>query len=244
MRNDLLENVLKAHGGPDAWRSVDRIRAETRLDGPFWDWRRRPQIRRAQTITIDPRQVHITLSPFLGEGTTASYEAMPERVEILGPDGSVLRHRDDPRSSFPVYEDTIEWDDLQMAYFTGTANWNYLTEPFLFTYPGVEAHEIGEWKEGGETWRRLAVTFPPGLPNHNPDQTFYYDEDFLLRRMDYSPDVTGNSSIAHYTHEPRRFGGLLFYTWRTVHLRDADGIANQDFSAITVRTESVSVERG
>jgi hypothetical protein len=240
-RDKLLERVLAAHGGLDAWRSVTRIQAATLLDGPFWDWRGRPQIRRAQTVALDPRRQHVTLTPFLGEGT-ALFEAMPERVAILGPDGSVLRHRDDPRHSFPGHTDTVAWDEMQLAYFTGTANWNYLTEPFLFTYDGVEAHEIEPWSENGETWRRLSVTFPADLPNHNPQQTFYYDEDFLLRRMDYSPEVTGDSLVAHYTHEPRRFDGFVFYTWRAVHLRTPEGVVDRSFSPITIRTESVSLD--
>ena len=56
--------------------------------------------------------------------------------------------------------------------------WNYLTEPFGFTYPGVQAREIEAWNEDGATWRRLAVTFPPSNANHNPGQVFYYDERF------------------------------------------------------------------
>jgi hypothetical protein len=132
---------------------------------------------------------------------------------------------------------------LQLAYFTGTANWNYFVEPFLFTYPGVQAREIEPWREGSEVWRRLAVTFPPELPNHNPDQVFYYDKDFMLRRMDYAPAITGSSPVAHYTHDPRVFDGFVFYTRRLVHLRDEHGIADQNFSAITVVTHSVSVER-
>jgi hypothetical protein len=121
--------------------------------------------------------------------------------------------------------------------------WNYFTEPFLFTYPGVEAREIEPWHEDGQTWRRLAVTFPPDLPNHNPDQTFYYDEDFLLRRMDYTPDITGHSPIAHYTYDPRAFDGFVFYTRREVHLRNADGTADLSFTPITIGVDSVTVER-
>ena len=41
------------------------------------------------------------------------------------------------------------WDVLQLAYFIGYAMWNYLTTPFLFTYPGVEAREIEPWHEAG-----------------------------------------------------------------------------------------------
>ena len=51
------------------------------------------------------------------------------------------------------------WDAIQVAYFASAAMWNYLTEPFGFTYPGVQAREIEPWNENGETWRRLAVTF-------------------------------------------------------------------------------------
>lgn len=241
--NELLTRVLDAHGGLDNWASVARIRAEVALDGPFWDWRGWPQIRRVQTLTMDAKREHITLSPFVGEGTTAVYEALPERVLITGPDGTVDAEQDDPRASFPDYDDSVRWDAMQLAYFAGTANWNYFTEPFLFTAPGVVAREIEPWKEGDETWRRLAVTFPPNLPNHNPQQTFYYDDRYLLRRMDYSPDVTGHSLIAHYTSEPETFDGFVFYRRRTVHLRDAAGVADQSFAPITVETRSVSVER-
>jgi len=45
-------------------------------------------------------------------------------------------------------------------------------------------------------WRRLAVRFPKSNANHNPDQVFYYDTDFMLRRMDYAPEVTANSPVA------------------------------------------------
>lgn len=93
---------------------------------------------------------------------------------------------------------------------------DYLTEPFVFTYPGVEAREVEPWDEDGETWRRLAVTFPPTIANHNPDQVFYYDESFMQRRMDYSPDVTANPPIAHYTHDPKTFDGFVFPTRRRV----------------------------
>jgi hypothetical protein len=80
----------------------------------------------------------------------------------------------------------------------------------VFTYPGVTAREIEPWHEDGETWRRLAVTFPPAIANHNPDQVFYYDQDVMQRRMDYSPDVTGNPRIAHYTRDPKTFDGFVF----------------------------------
>ena len=41
-----------------------------------------------------------------------------------------------------------------------TANWNYLTQPFSFTYPGVDVHEIEPWHRERRSWRRQAVRFP------------------------------------------------------------------------------------
>jgi hypothetical protein len=99
------------------------------------------------------------------------------------------------------------------------------------------------WDEDGETWRRLAVTFPPSNANHNPDQVFYYDERFMQRRMDYSPHVSGNPQIARYTHDPKTFDGFVFPTRQLVHRRDADGVADHSFAAITIDIDTVAVER-
>jgi hypothetical protein len=38
--------------------------------------------------------------------------------------------------------------------------WTYLTQPFLYAYPGFEVEEIEPWEEHGELLRRLKVRFP------------------------------------------------------------------------------------
>jgi hypothetical protein len=240
--SDLLEGVLAAHGGRSRWQAASRLTATIEVDGPFWDWRGRPGIRRPQALTLDTRREQITLSPFTDDSLTAEFSASgPARVEIRDESGAVIEASDHPLAEFPPYTDAVKWGRIPLAYFMGTANWNYFVEPFLFTYPGVTATEIEPWHEGGETWRRLAVTFPESVPNHNTEQVFYYGDDLLLRRMDYSPAVTGNSQIAHYVSEPLVADGLVFYGWRSVHLRDADGIADFSFAPITIRTTAVAV---
>jgi hypothetical protein len=86
------------------------------------------------------------------------------------------------------------------------------------------------------------VEFPADIPTHNLRQTFYYGADYLLRRMDYTPEITGNSLVAHYTHDPRSFDGFVFYTRREVHLRDADGNADLSLTPITITLHSATVE--
>ena len=86
--------------------------------------------------------------------------------------------------------------------------------------------------------------FPAPPPSaRGAEQVFYYDEQLMQRRMDYSPDVTGSPPIAHYTHDPKTFDGLVFPTRRRVHLHDADGHADQSFAPIAVDIESVTVTR-
>jgi hypothetical protein len=79
--------------------------------------------------------------------------------------------------------------------------------------------------------------------NHNANQIFYYDEHFMQRRMDYSPDVTGNPPIAQYSHDEKTFDGFVFPTRRLVYRHDAEGVADQSFAPITVNVYSVTIER-
>lgn len=234
--DDLLEKVLAAHGGLDTWARISTLTARLSLGGPFWAARGWPDAAAEQTVILDTRNERITYQPFPGPGMASEFTSDPERIAIKDADSNVTEERVNPRGGFPFPFDsrTTRWDAVQVAYFASCAMWNYLTEPFVFTYPGVVAEEIDPWDEAGDTWRRLAVTFPESLPNHNPDQVFYYDSKFLLRRMDYSPDVTGHPPIAHYTHDYKTFAGLSFPTRRLVHLRGPDGVANQDFAPITV----------
>ncbi|WP_432936632.1 hypothetical protein ACQPXM_23410 [Kribbella sp. CA-253562] len=242
--NDLLARVLESHGGLDQWSQVNQVTAQLSLGGPFWGWKGWPEVYADQTVQLDPRREFITFEPFTGPGRISSLEVAagsPERVEIRDGD-RLVDGRDNPRATFPAYENETPWDAVQVAYFTSAATWNYLTAPFVFAHPEVTTEEIAPWTEAGQTWRRLAVRFPDSIANHNPDQVFYYDETFRQRRMDYQPDVTG-SPIAHYTHNPKVFDGFLFYTLRLVHLRDDGNVANQEFAPITIDVESVSVTR-
>ena len=114
--------------------------------------------------------------------------------------------------------------------------------PFLFTWPGVEAHEIEPWPESGQTWRRLQVSFPPAIATHNPEQVFYFDRDGLQRQMDYVTEILGATLVAHYTSRHQEFGGFIFPTRRRVFRRNPDGTSNLNLPSITIDVKSVTVE--
>jgi hypothetical protein len=242
--DELLRSVLDAHGGAHRWAQATRITARMSLGGPFWAARGWPDVFSDETVTLDPHREEITFTPFTALNRSSSFVVGPERVSIHRVEGDLVEERLAPRESFPAFSDTARWDAIQLAYFTSAAVWNYLATPFVFTHPGVVVREIAPWTENTQTWRRLAVTFPTSIANHNANQVFYYDDTFMQRRVDYSPDVTGRPPVAHYTHDPKEFDGFVFPTRRRVHLHDADGIADQSFAPITIDIASVAVEVG
>lgn len=239
--NDLLTHVIDSHGGLDRWSQVTTLTVDLAVGGPFWGLKGWPDALVKETLRLDTRREHIELTPFLAPDRTSVVDTAPDRVTINAADGSVVEHRDQPRGSMVGVDPNRPWDAAQLAYFISYAMWNYLTEPFLFTYPGVSAHEIEPWQENGETWRRLAVTFPKTIATHNPDQVFYYDARGMQRRMDYAPEVNGNALVAHYTNEPRTFGAITFPTRRRIYRRNPDQTADQSLATITLDIHDISV---
>jgi hypothetical protein len=235
----LLFQVIEAHGGLARWSAVTGITAHMTIGGPFWASKGQPGILREQTVDLDARREHIGLTPFGGSDWTLEFSVDPEHVVVRDVEGDVVAERTDPRASFAGLGVTSAWDLTQTGYFVGYALWNYLTEPFLLTYPGVEVHEIEPWEESGQTWRRLHVTFPDSIATHNPEQVFYFDESGTQRRMDYAPQVNGNAPIAHYTSEPKTFGGIVVPTRHRVRRRLEDGTADMTIADITMDIHDV-----
>jgi hypothetical protein len=247
MMNDLLTLVLEAHGGLKRWSKARTLTTRLAIGGPFWGRRGFPDAFLDETLEIDTRREHAVFTPWIARDQRLTLDVAPERVTLQTASGETVDSRTDPRSAYPRYERDVflrgqsPWDRLEVGYFLGYAMWNYLTAPFLFTYPGVKTREIEPWQEDGETWRRLEITFPSTVATHNPVQIFYYDSQGMQRRMDYEPDVAGNPPVAQYTSEPKTFGGIVFPTRRRVHRRNAEGIADLSFFTISIDIHDVIV---
>jgi hypothetical protein len=229
--------------GVDRWTRVNTITACLSIGGPFWGRKGWSEIFGDQTtLELDARREHTVVMPFNGAGRRSVFDVDPERIVLRTNDGADVDRRDEPRASFAGYEVTTPWDALQVGYFIGYACWNYLTAPFLFTFPGVETRELGPWQEDGETWRRLHVTFPRSIATHSTEQVFYYGADFMQRRMDYAVEVNGDVLVAQYQYEAKTFQGLTFPTQRRVHRRSPDGIADRSQTSITIDVADITID--
>lgn len=153
--------------------------------------------------------------------------------------GEVKSERINPRASFAGHVLETPWDDLDVAYFAGYAMWTYLTSPFTFVRPDFQTEELSPVTEEGETWNRLKVTFPDSIATHCREQIFYFGQDGLLRRHDYTAEVINAGPVAHYSSHHKEFGGIMIPTRRRVHPLGEDGAVARDIDLVTIDVDRV-----
>lgn len=212
---DLLNKALNAHGGLDRWNSYPRIEASMDVGGLLWQQKGHAETVAQTHYTAKLHRQEATLHAF--GGPTRRVEFSPERLQWIDESGHVLDQRDQPRRSFEEHTNEAPWDLFHTAYFNSYALWTYLTQPFLYTYPGIELEELEPWKEGGETWRRLLVTFPDTIATHTRQQISYFDADCLIRRHDYAVDVLGGARGCQYIDAFEEVGGIVIPRKRRVY---------------------------
>ncbi|MFE7127950.1 hypothetical protein [Streptomyces sp. NPDC057617] len=242
----LLDLVLEAHGGKERWSKVTAVTAVSRIGGPMWSLHQVPGVLGSHEVTVDFGTQRTVLHDYTEAGLRGIFT--PDHVSIVDEDERTVKERRDPFASFDGFRTDTPWDMLHALYFVGYATWNYLTAPYLLTLPGVRVRDLAPEQpaldprpglSGG--WRRLGVTFPDDITVHTKNQTFYYDEHGLQRRMDYAPRVTGGIPAVHMIDGHQEFSGLVFPTRRRVFVPDpggpgllADPLITLDYSDIHV----------
>ena len=179
-------------------------------------------------------------TPWTAPGQTLTFDTGPERVTLQIADGQAIDSRYQAPLLLRRLRPVSPWDVLQVGYFLSYAMWNYLTIPFLLTYPGVQAREISPWQEDGQTWRRLHATFPASITTHSAEQVFYFGADGLLRRLDYTVEVNAGVPVAHYTAGYMTFDGLAFPTRRRVYRRNPGSTPDRSQAAITLDIHDIT----
>jgi hypothetical protein len=222
--NDLATFAMNAHGGLDRWRRLKTANARLVQGGALWQLKGQAGVLDDVHLTVDLRKEWASHRPFGHPDRHSSFR--PDRVAIETSDGRVVEERAKPRESFKGHQFDTPWDSLQLAYFAGYAMWTYMNTPFLFALPGVTTEELASsWQENGEAWRRLKVTFPEHIASHSAEQTFYFDQQGLLKRHDYEVDVAGGAAAAHYVSALTDVSGIMVPTKHTIFPRQPDGSA-------------------
>jgi hypothetical protein len=219
--NDLLKLAISAHGGIDRWNQIESVDVEASITGGIWYVKGRPDVLKNISMHVETQREKVVMD-FPGQNKKTIFE--PKSISIADGDGKISQSWENPISSFKGQVQETPWEDVHVAYFSGEALWTYLTIPFLYTYPGFVTEEIEAWKENGETWRRLKVTFPDHISSHSAEQISFFGPDGLLRRHDYTVDILGGATGANYASDYRNVNGIIVPATRRVYAYQGDHV--------------------
>ena len=236
----LQERVIAAHGGLPRWEQLSTVRAHLIQGGVLWALKGNEGAVEDVFVRIELHTQFTSHTPIGGPGRHSVFRG--DYIAIEDENGGIVEELKNPRDSFEGHKFDTSWTTLQLAYFTGYAMWTYLTTPFAFALPGFRAEELTQWEEAGETWQRLKVTYPHTIVTHNAEQIFYFGDDNLLRRHDYTAEVVKSGPAAHYTTAYQEVDGIMIPTKRRVYPRNLDGSVNTEQLIVAIDLDQILFE--
>jgi hypothetical protein len=233
--NGLLESAIAAHGGLDRWNTIESITVTASIGGAFWHVKQQGDAMKNIRLEVDTKRQRLAMD-FVGQDKRTVFT--PGRVELRRADGGLIEARDNPEASFAGQQFETPWDELHLAFFTGEALWTYLTMPFVFAGPGFGTEEIDPIEAGGETWRRLKVTFPEHIKTHCREQIACFGPGGLLRRHDFSIDLLGGAPSQLLATGYRDVDGIVIPATRRAYAEELgpdQPMVAIDMGEITIR---------
>jgi len=211
----IMESIYEAHGGNSPWRKLEAVEAVISVRGFLFKAKRRPTLSRVR-VRASIREPEFTFYDYPGIGRNSVFLGN-EEVRITDAGNQVLVSRQQPRAAIRGLRRQLYWDALDFTYFGGYATWNYLVTPFLFLGDEFKINLLEPRSTDPDYPVKLLADFPPEFPSHCRKQIFYFDRDYLLRRLDYTAEVVSRwARAAHTCENYREFDGFKFPTKRRV----------------------------
>lgn len=233
-----LREILDAHGGAFRWNRLERVEASIVSGGGFFPLKGVVQDADPRRMTVWLHDQRTSLLPYGAPDQKAIFS--PERIAVEKIDGTLVAERRAPTDSFAGHQMSTPWDPLHRAYFNGEALWTYLTTPFILAMRGVSVEETEPWREGSETWRVLRAYLPGSIETHSRIQDFFFGEDLLLRRHDYSLNIAGGFPAAQLTSDYVAANGIRLPTKRRAYTRGPDRKPILDMLMVSIDISDVA----
>jgi hypothetical protein len=206
----LLEKVIRASGGLDVWRLTRRFTLHMSISGSICSAGGRPAELLALVVEGSTQIQALEINGFARPDQRVLYRT--DKVVLEGQDpGSLLERLGSPdelRGELRV----LIWNELQLAYYCGYLIWNYIATPFMFAEPDFETTELPGHPADKERLQRIEVRFPAHIVTHASTQTFSFDEEGYLRRLDYPATQDGRTQLAQFYSGHQRFSKILVPT--------------------------------
>jgi hypothetical protein len=223
----LLKNALRASGGLDLWRLASRFTVHMSVTGLLCAEKCSTANLKELVVEGSTRSQELEITGFSHADMRAFYR--PDRVALEAQDTRGIVERYGSPGEFRQGLRSRTWDELQLAHYCGYLIWNYMVTPFILADPDVDSEERRRGGAGGERLRRLEVTFPARVLTHATKQSFYFQREGLLRRLEYPAPHEPDTQIAQMFSGHQRFSGILVPTLCRLLSVRADGapVANR-----------------
>lgn len=206
----VLQNALRASGGLDLWRLTRRFTAHMSLSGVICVSRCSTANLKELVVEGSTHRQELEITGFSHPYVRALYRHDCVALEVQ--DGRRIMERQGAPEEFRRGLQSRTWDELQLAHYCGYLIWNYMVMPFILADSDFEIKEYRRGSVRGERLRRLEVTFPARVVTHAATQTFYFEREGSLRRLDYAAPHENGTRVAQMFSGHQRFSGILVPT--------------------------------
>ena len=219
----LLQHALRTSGGLDLWRLTKRFTVHLSITPVICAAKCGSRSWKELVAEGSTHSQELEITGFPRADMRALYR--PESVSVEGQDARRIMERHGSPEEFRRGFQSTTWDELQLAHYFGYLIWNYMVSPFILADADFKTKERRRRGVRGESLRQLEVTFPARVVTHAPTQTFYFERDGVLRRLDYATPRDEGWQIAQMFSGHQRFSGILVPTLCSLLRIGADGLS-------------------
>jgi len=216
---DLVEDSIRAHGGWDAWKTLEVIRLDPAwLRGPLpWMKGYGRTFGLPRYFELRPHREVAVFEGFPTDDTTGLYENGTVSL-VDAKTTETLIGSAHHRKTLQGTARNRTWTPLDALYFFGYALLHYHSIPF--TLGEAAFVSMSEVSMRGQPLTSLELDFPPERETHCVRQTFFFGPEGLVRRHDYVADVISRLARGcHMWEDYDLVGGMKFATRRRVRVR-------------------------
>ena len=241
MNDSLIQRINEAHGGFIRWQQVESVQLNINIFGPILITKFKSPWLPNITANIYTDKPYVSFHNFPEAGMTSIFDGFD--VYIYNQNDKIISERNFQNKDQLISKPRLRWDHEDLVHFLGYALWSYICTPFIFNNEQFSCSEGDEWiKKDGSKLNTLNVRFPSSIPCHSREQVFYYNQQGLLERNDYTADVFSPLARgAHYCSEHKTIDGFVFPTKRSVFPRLWNGSTLKPFKVMDGYIKNINI---
>ena len=241
MDDTLLQRIMQAHGGFNRWQQVESVQVDINIFGPILITRFKSPWLSNITANIFTDRPYVSFHNFPEQDMTSIFDGFD--VYIYNANDRVISEKNFSADTSLKNKARLHWDHMDLVYFLGHAMWNYICTPFMLNTEHFDCVQGDDWLDkDGRRLNTLDVRFPENIPSHCRQQTFYFNQQSLLQRIDYRTDSFGPVSIGtHYCDHHKTVDGFVFPTHRQVFPRLWNGKALRPLKMMDGRLQNILI---